>query len=129
MEPVKKAQIVDGEFWYDSPSNTRYFWSPNGYGLRKGEGYYQNNWILLNQATYGFSDHFSIGAGIVPTFLFGDSGLPFWITPKISVPIQKDQLNLGAGLLYINAIGSDSDIGGGAGITYGGLPLARATAT
>lgn len=119
MDPVKKEQMVEGDYWYESPHNTRYFWAPNGYGIRKGEGYYQNTWILLNQAAYGISDNFSVGVGIIPTFLFGVSGFPFWITPKVSIPIKKDQLNLGAGLLYINTVGLDADGGGGAGLAYG----------
>ncbi|MDO8367535.1 MAG: hypothetical protein Q7T20_12110 [Saprospiraceae bacterium] len=121
MEPVRKEQMVEGEFWYDSPHNTRYFFAPNGYGLRRGEGYYQNTWVLLNQVTYGFSDNFSLGLGTIPIFLFGAPGVPFWITPKFSMPIKKDKLNLGAGVLYANAIGFDSEAGGGAGMAYGVL--------
>lgn len=120
MEPIKKEQIVNGAYWYDSPHNTRYFFAPNGYGLKKGEGYYQNNWIFMNQVTYGFSNHFSLGVGLVPTFLFGAAGFPFWITPKFSIPITPDKLNLGAGVIYFNGIGEDfRGTGGGAGLAYG----------
>ncbi len=122
MEPVRKGQMVKGSYWYDSPHNTRYFFAPNGYGLKKGEGYYQNTWVFMNQVTYGFTDHFSLGVGLVPTFLFGASGFPFWVTPKFSLPIQKEKLNLGAGVLYFNGIGEDfGDTGGGAGLVYGTL--------
>ncbi len=119
MEPVKKEQIVNGSYWYDSPHNTRYFFAPNGYGLKKGEGYYQNIWIWLNQVTYGFTDYFSLGVGVVPTFLFGAGRFPFWLTPKFSLPIRKDKLNLGAGVIYFNAIGDDFGGSGGAGLAYG----------
>lgn len=122
MEPVKQKQMVNGKFWYESPHSTRYFWAPNGFGLHKGEGYYQNTWIFLSQASYGLSNNFSIGAGLIPTFLFGGGGaIPFWITPKFSIPLQEDRLNLGAGVIYANALGVDSDGFGGAGITYGVL--------
>jgi hypothetical protein len=117
---VQKNQIVDGEFWYDSPHNTRYFWSPSGYGLRKGEGYYQNTWVLFNQVSYGFTDYFSFGVGILPTFFFGGSGFPFWVTPKVSVPLVKDKLSMGAGVLYFNGIGDFSGTGG-LGLGYGVL--------
>ena len=40
----------DGTYWLENPQSTRYFWAPNGYSLKKGEGYYQNVWILFNQA-------------------------------------------------------------------------------
>ena len=39
---IGKDQLVQGQFWFPNPQATRYFWSPNGYGLNKGEGYYQN---------------------------------------------------------------------------------------
>ncbi len=123
LEPIKKTQIVGGEFWYESPHATRYFWAPNAYGLKAGEGYYQNTWIFLNQASYGITNNFSIGAGIIPAFLFGASGFPFWITPKITIPVQKDEINLGAGVLYVNAVGDDFEgiSGTGIGIAYGAL--------
>ena len=123
FKPVKKEQIVNGDYWYNSPHNTRHFWSPNGYGLRRGEGYYQNTWVLLNQVTYGFTDNFSIGVGMIPTFLFGASGFPFWVTPKFSLPLQKDLVNLGVGVMYINAVGLGLENEGGAGVTYGVLTL------
>jgi hypothetical protein len=54
--------------------------------MNKGEGYYHNFMVFINQATYGVTDNISIGGGLVPLFLFG--GLtPVWITPKVSVPI------------------------------------------
>ncbi|MCC7466087.1 MAG: hypothetical protein IT261_07455 [Saprospiraceae bacterium] len=120
VQLAKKTQIVEGEFWYESPHNTRYFWSPSGYGLRKGEGYYQTTWVVFNQVSYGFTDYFTLGAGILPTFFFGGSGFPFWITPKLSVPLVKDKLNLGAGVLYFNGIGDFSG-SGGLGLGYGVL--------
>ncbi len=119
LEPIKKTNLVEGHYWYESPHTTRYFFAPNGYGLKAGEGYYQNAWIFLNQVSYGVTNHFSIGAGIIPIFLFGAPALPFWITPKFSVPIVEDKLNLGAGLLYANVIGTDVEANGGVGMTYG----------
>lgn len=117
---VHKSQVIDGDFWYESPHNTRYFWSPSGYGLHKGEGYYQNIWVLFNQVSYGFTDYFSLGVGILPTFFFGGSGFPFWVTPKVSVPIAKDKFNFGAGVLYINGVGDFSGTNG-VGLGYGVL--------
>ena len=28
-----------GQIWLPNPQSTRYFWAPNGYGLKKGESY------------------------------------------------------------------------------------------
>jgi len=113
---VRKEQIIDGFLWYENLQATRYFWAPNGYGLKEGEAYYQNMWILYNQAGYGFSDNFSVGAGLLPLFLFGGSPTPMWITPKFSIPLKKDKINLGLGLLAATVVGtSDASFG----IAYG----------
>jgi len=99
IEELIPTQIKKGEVWFENPHGTRYFYLPNGYGLRKGEGYYQNAWVMFNQVSYGITNNFSLGAGLVPTFLFGDNGVPLWITPKFSFPIKKDKWNLGLGAI------------------------------
>lgn len=121
IQEVRKEQIVDGEYWYDNPYATRYFFGPNGYGLRKGEGYYQNAWIFFNQVSYGVTKHFTIGAGLVPGFLFGGGATPIWLTPKVSIPLSKDKVNLGVGGLFATALGSDG--GGSFGVAYSQLTL------
>ncbi len=113
-ESVQVQQIKDGKLWFENPQSTRYFWSPNGYGLKKGEGYYQNIWVLWNQFSYGLTDYFSIGAGIIPIFLFG-APTPVFITPKFSIPIKKDKFNIGAGAIVGTVLGEE---GTGFGILY-----------
>lgn len=123
MADVKQVDLVDqkrlrnGTYWADNPQNTRYFFSPSGYGLKKGDGYYQNIWIFFNQATVGITDNISIGAGVVPLFLFGEA-TPVWITPKVSFPIVKDKVSIGAGALLGTVIGADED-NATFGIMYG----------
>lgn len=115
IETVQVSQIKDGVLWFNNPQASRHFWMPNGYGIKKGEGYYQNVWIFVNQFTVAASDHLSIGAGIVPTFLFGAPS-PAWVTAKFSIPVKPDALNLGAGILAGTVLG---DEGTGFGIAYG----------
>ncbi len=43
---LNPTSLKGGKLWFENPQSTRYFWSPNGYGLKKGEGYYQNIWVL-----------------------------------------------------------------------------------
>lgn len=106
----------DGTYWFENPQATRYFWAPNGYNLKDGEGYYQNVWILFNQAVYGISNYFSGGIGTIPLFLFAGTPTPAWITLKFSVPVVENKFNLGAGALMGTVIGeSDS----GFGVLYG----------
>jgi RNase P/RNase MRP subunit p29 len=112
---IEVQQIKDGKFWFPNPQSTRYFWSPNGYGLKKGEGYYQNIWVLWNQFSYGLSDNLSIGGGIIPTFLFG-LPTPVFGTLKFSVPLAKNKFNIGGGAIAGIIAGEDGE---SFGIVYG----------
>jgi hypothetical protein len=112
---VISDNLVEGEYWFGNPHATRYFFGPNVYGLRKGEGYYQNTWILLNQVNYGITDHLQIGGGVLPLFLFAGSPTPVLLTPKLSFPVVRDKFNLGAGLLFAHVLGDGSSFG----IAYG----------
>ncbi|WP_162343903.1 hypothetical protein [Cyclobacterium salsum] len=113
---LDRLSQVKGQFWFANPQATRYYWIPNGYGLKKGESYYQNVWIFFNQVATGITDNFSIGGGVVPLFLFAGAQTPVWITPKVSFPVVKDKINLGAGALAGTVIGLDD---GGFGMLYG----------
>lgn len=116
IQEVNRQQLVQGQLWAENPQATRYFWAPNGYGLKQGEGYYQNVWVLFNQVSVGITDRVSVGLGLVPLFLFEGSATPVWITPKVSIPIKKDAFNLGAGVLAGTILGGDSGV---FGIAYG----------
>jgi hypothetical protein len=116
MSPVQPADIRAGKLWAENTQATRYFWSPNGYGLKKGEGYYQNIWVFWNQASVGVTDYFSIGAGIIPLFFFGGTSSPVWLVPKFSIPVVKDKFNLGVGALTAVVLGEENT---GFGIVYG----------
>lgn len=111
----KTSNIKAGKLWFENPQSTRYFWSPNGFGLKKGEGYYQNIWVLWNQASVGVTDFFSIGAGTIPLFFFGGTATPVWIVPKFSIPVVKDKFNIGAGAIAGTLLGENASFG----IVYG----------
>ncbi|MEO5599297.1 MAG: hypothetical protein ABIR06_00075 [Cyclobacteriaceae bacterium] len=116
ISPVNITNIKNGVYWFGNPQSTRYFWSPNGYGLKKGEGYYQNIWVLFSQFSVGVTDNFSLGGGLVPLFLFGGGSTPVWLTPKVSIPVQKDKFNIGVGGLFGTVLGESNT---GFGIAYG----------
>ncbi len=107
MTVINVKQIKNGQYWFENPQSTRYFWQPNAYGLKKGEGYYQNVWILFNQASIGITDNVSIGAGIVPLFLFAGGSTPVWLTPKVSIPIKRDKVNMSGGALLGTVLGEE----------------------
>jgi hypothetical protein len=119
---VRPNKIVDGELWLENSQAARYFLAPNGFGLRKGEGYYQNSMVFVNQASIGVTDHFTFGLGIIPSFVFGLNGsegfipTPVWITPKLSFPVKEDVFSIGVGGLLGTVLGDDNS---GFGVTYG----------
>jgi hypothetical protein len=113
---LKEFKKVGSEFWLPNPQSSRYFWAPNGYGLEKGSSYYQNIWVLYNQFSSGLSDNFSIGAGMVPLFLFGAGVTPFWIVPKLSIPVVENKFNIGTGAFLGTIIGEQTGV---FGLLYG----------
>jgi len=116
ISEVAQAIAKDGTYWLDNPQATRYFWAPNGYNLKAGEGYYQNVWVFFNQAVFGLTDHISAGVGVIPLFLFDGAPTPAWLTAKFSLPIVENKFNLGAGALVGTVIGEEKT---GFGILYG----------
>jgi len=116
IEKVDPRRIRDGEYWFPNPQSTRYLFAPNAIGIQKGEGYYQNTWVLFNNVNYGVSNNFSIGAGTVPIFLFGAEALPLWILPKVSVSTPQQNLHVAGGAVLGGVIGVDD---GGVGLLYG----------
>ncbi len=116
----EEIEMIEDDIWIRNLQSARYFFAPNGYGLKKGEAYYQNIWILFNQFAVGISEHFSFGFGLMPLFLFNGSPTPVWVTPKFSIPLVKDKINLGAGLLAGGVLGETSS---GFGLGYGSLTV------
>lgn len=109
-------KIVEGKYWPENLQSSRYFFAPSGYGLKAGEGYYQNVWIFFNQVSVGITDNISIGAGLIPTFLFGTASIPIWLVPKFSIPLVKDKINVGGGALMGLVTGEE---GTGFAMVYG----------
>lgn len=122
MGVLRERNVREGELWGDNPQATRYFVSPNGYGLGAGKGYYQNVWLFFNQFSMGFNDYMSIGLGIVPPFFLGTSAVPVWTTPKLSVPVNgKDgAIHLGV-VAFLGTVLGERD--GGFGALSGALTL------
>ena len=86
---------------------TRYLFSPSGYSLGKGNGYYQNIWGVFNAVNYGITDNVSIGFGAnIITLLNGGGSSTLFITPKIGKKYNENTY-IGGGLL----IGSLSRFG------------------
>lgn len=104
IQTLKVDKSNPNRLWPENFQATRYFWQPNGYGLEKGEGYYQNIWVFFNQASYGITDYFSMSVGTIPLFLFSTE-TPLWIVPKVSLPVIEDILNIGVGVMAGTIVG------------------------
>lgn len=119
IEALQQDRLVEGYYWYENPNATRYLFSPSAIPLRKGEGYYQNSYLVMNMVNVGVTDQFSMGGGfeLISTF----TGNPtLFITPKLSGQVSKDvYLGVGtiAGFSAITVEGTSDMIG--FGICYG----------
>jgi hypothetical protein len=108
-ERISSTKIVDqssfkkGEYWFENPNATRYLFGPSAFQLKKGEGYYQNAYLILNMFNVGITNNISIGAGFELFSTFGGGTPIFCLTPKIGFPVTE-KLNFGAGALYINVL-------------------------
>lgn len=112
MEKRDPAEDEKMFYDYENPQYTRYLFAPNAIGLKKGNGYYQNTWILFNNVNYGLADNFSLGGGMVPLFLFGSVETPIWLLPKVSVPVADERVHLAAGAMIGGVVGENSSAGG-----------------
>jgi hypothetical protein len=113
---LKEVKEVGGAIWLPNPQSSRYYWAPNGYGLEKGTSYYQNIWILYNQFSAGITNNFSIGAGMLPLFLFAGASTPLWIVPKFSIPVVENKVNIGTGAFLGTILGEQTGL---FGLLYG----------
>jgi len=124
QEKLISNKSSNGLLWNENKMAYRYFIGNSGYNLKKGEAYYQNSWLFVNNFDIGITDQFSLGIGLVPLFLFaGELGAtPIWITPKLSLPLQAEKVNLGIGGLFGAVVGDDFNAGFGYGfgnVTFG----------
>jgi hypothetical protein len=74
---------VGGKRVFPNPHPSRYFYSPSGIPLKKGEGYIQAIYFLAYQGQYALTDHFSIG--ITSTFWAS----PFLVNMKYTNTLHK----------------------------------------
>lgn len=93
-QPAKDSAFADEH-------NTRYFFAPSAYTLKKGEGYYNTIYFLIHDVQYGLSDNFSLGMGTTVI------GLPLYLTPKYSIPIGERSAFAVGDLLMLGTWGTN----------------------
>ncbi len=99
------AQVPGVDSIVSNEHDTRYFFAPSAFNLKKGDLYYNTVYFLIHDVQYGISDNFSMGIGTTVI------GLPIYLTPKISFPLgEKSALAIGDMLLLgtwgTNALGN-----------------------
>lgn len=93
---------IDSTIGADILNSTRYFVSPSGYGLKKGQKYYENIWIFWNSVTFGISDNFSITAGTeLISVLFSENFPLIYANGKFSIPFKNNKGAFGINATYL----------------------------
>ena len=118
ISAVEKMQMHGKEFWFENPHASRNFFVPTGFGLRKGEGYYQNTYLYLQTVSYGFTDNFTVGvtADIIGP-ITGNVPFVIYVTPKFNFK-GGDNFNYGVGAL-VGSFGFGEEFRTSAGLLYG----------
>jgi hypothetical protein len=106
------GNIVDGEFRRSDPNYTRLFFAPTGRALKNGQGYFSAYEIFFPFIAVGVGDIVTLAGGM--SLIPAASSQIFYLAPKIT-PLHLQNFDLSAGVLYINALGSDFS---GGGIVY-----------
>lgn len=120
MVLVAPEDIKDGKYWFPNPNATRYFFGPTAIPLKKGEGYYQNTYLLLNSVNVGVTDNISIGGGVelISLFSSGSGGPIFFFTPKVGFKMGKN-FHAGGGLYIMSVPDVFNEGRENVGIAYG----------
>jgi len=63
LEKLVSNKTTNGLLWNENRMAYRYFMWNSGYNLKKGEAFYQNAWLFVNNFDVGVSDRFSFGVG------------------------------------------------------------------
>jgi len=106
-KPIKSANL------FKNHHDTRYYFAPSAYNLKKGELYYNTAYFLVHDLQYGITDNFSLGFGT--TII----GLPAYVTPKLSIPLS-DAVSFMVGDIFIFGTYGVNFV---ANIGYAGLTL------
>ena len=117
MVSLSASSEIIKAFWFKNPNATRYLFAPTAIPLRKGEGYYQNIYIVGNMVNYGVLNNLSIGGGFdfISMFTsFSGGWSPILnFNAKAGFKISEN-FHAGAGAIYMTQVNEFS-----AGIPYG----------
>lgn len=103
---------------FENPNYHRYLFAPSAFMMEKGEGYYQNLYLVGNQMSYAFTDWLTLGAGFEWISLFLGTPILF-LTPKVGWK-TGEKTGVGAGCFVITMPSDNVFVGIPYGVfTYG----------
>jgi len=117
--PLDAPPGLKKSLWFKNPHATRLLFAPTAIPLKRGEGYYQNIYIVGNMFNYGVLDNLSIGGGFdfITMFAITDEWNPILnFNAKTGFKVH-DNVHVGAGALYVTQVNNFS----------AGLPYALST--
>ena len=85
-----------GDVYKNNYDSAHYFINSSGFGIKKGEQYYQNIGLISSNFVFGVTDYFSITIGTEILSLFFEQVPITYISPKISLPIKANNKTIGA---------------------------------
>ena len=83
-------------------SGSHYLFGQSGFGLKKGQAYYENVYLFLNSYTVGLTDNFSLSAGIELFSLFAGEPPGLFLTPKVHFPFNGGAFSLSPSFIYVD---------------------------
>lgn len=112
-ESIEIKSTIPGE----NPHSSRYFYAPSAIPMEKGEGYFQDIYLLFVSANYAVSNHTTIGGGfsIMPGMAIEEQA--FFVNVKAAWQITE-KFYLGGGGLVFGIENSSIGLGYAIG-TYG----------
>jgi hypothetical protein len=115
LRDVRPSDVKGNEYWFPDANETRLFFAPTGRMLKKGEGYYSNTYLVLQNFVGGVSDQFTLGGGmsILPSSNFLEDNV-YYVTPKLGL-YNKPKTNVAVGAL----LGAVPGASGGGGDAFG----------
>ena len=106
----------------DYHNSSRYLISPSGYGLKKGQSYYENIYLAFNSFSYGVSDRFTISlGGEFLTLLLGSKAPVFYVSPRLNYELGDGNGAFSVGAIYFS-IPDDNQVAG-VGLAQAALTL------
>lgn len=129
---IPKSKIVDykkgdllseqGEQrWFPNPHDSRHFFAPTAKNIQKGEGYYQNVYLVLNFFNVGVSNNVLVGGGLSLIPGIGFENQLLFLNTKVGFEVNE-KWSLGGGGIMATIPGFEND-----GTTVLGLPFGVAT--